>query len=282
MESLSEKAGKLAAIDALAANFGVEVPGALKVAWLDLLRCYPLQQVENAVKAVIRQYEYKTMPPFAVLQAALDDLRGLGEKAFKLQAIAEWAKLYEAISYFGYYSKPKLHPTTEYVLRLLGGWQVACMWNSSELEFRRKEFVRLWMDSHGQLKVMELGAEAVSEYFVTSGTSGSVSIPEASPCCESCSHTYIEDYSGACSGAYPGDHPGDHPGDCSGSCSRNPLGDYSSSGSGSGSGSSPDSSAWLGQNPGLLAMAGENPQAAVAEYPLGFTTFTAMVNGVEE
>ena len=166
MESLSEKAGKLAAIDALAANFGVEVPAALKVAWLDLLRVYPVQQVEDAVKAVMGHYEYKTMPPFAVLQAALDDLRGLGEKALKLQAIAEWAQLYDAISYFGYYSKPKLHPTTEYVLRLLGGWEVSCMWTNSELEFRRKDFLRLWMDSHDRVDILELGADAVRQSMI--------------------------------------------------------------------------------------------------------------------
>ena len=181
MESLSEKAAKLAAIDALAANFGVEVPAALKVAWLDLLRGYAAQQVEAAVRAVIGHYEYKTMPPFAVLQAALDDLHGLGEKALNLQAIAEWAQLHEAISYFGYYSKPKLHPTTEYVLRLLGGWQTACMWNNSELEFRRKDFVRLWMDSHGRVDVLELGADAVRQAMIAECLAGSLSVVEAVP-----------------------------------------------------------------------------------------------------
>ena len=196
MESLAEKAAKLAAIDALAANFGAEIPAALKIAWLDLLRGYSVQQVENGVKAVILDYEYKTMPPFAVLQAALDDLRGLGGKALKLQAIAEWAQLYEAISYFGYYSKPKLHPTTEYVLRLLGGWQTACMWKSSELEFRRKDFVLLWMESHGRLEVLELGAEAVRNAMASGCVNEldyfSETIPRSKPHLTPACEPYIE------------------------------------------------------------------------------------------
>ena len=167
MENLSEKVDKLAAIDALAANFGAEIAAPLKTAWLDLLASYPAALVQAASKAVIENYKFKTMPPFAVLKAEIDELQGVGEKALNLQATAEWAALCEAISYFGYYSKPKLHPTTEYILRQLGGWQTACMWNNSELDFRRKDFVRLWMDSHGRVEIMELGAGAVANFFAT-------------------------------------------------------------------------------------------------------------------
>lgn len=157
----TEETQKSMAINALAENFGKEFSPELLGLWLDLLAPYPVGQVQQAVKNVIERYEFKTLPPFGVLKNALDDLTGTSEKALELQAIAEWGVLNEAIGKFGYYSKPKLHQTTEHVLRLLGGWSAACQWTYTEADFRRKEFIKLWVDSHGRVDVMQLGAGAV-------------------------------------------------------------------------------------------------------------------------
>ncbi len=157
----AEEAQKSIAINALAENFGKEFSPELLGLWLDLLTPYPVVQVQQAVKNVIERYEFKTLPPFAVLKNALDDLTGVSEKALELQAIAEWGVFNEAIGKFGYYSKPELHPTTEHVARLLGGWEAACQWSMKELDFKRRDFIRLWMDSHGRVEQMQLGAGGV-------------------------------------------------------------------------------------------------------------------------
>lgn len=153
------------AIMALAANFGKEFPECLLPIWLDLLAPYPASLVNEAVKQVILTYEYKTMPPFAVLQRELDKLSGVipEAKALDMRAEAEWGKLLDAIGRYGSYRKPDLHKTTEYVLRSMGGWGAACQWDAARLEWRRKEFVEAWKMADGKVDLMIGGAEAIPE-----------------------------------------------------------------------------------------------------------------------
>lgn len=152
---------KISALLALAENFGKEFPENLLDMWLELLKPYSAQHAHLAVRVVLEQYEYKTMPPFAVLRRALDDLVGISEKALVLQAVAEWGVLIETIDRIGYYGVPKLHPTTAYVVRLMGGWDSVCRWPEKGMEFRRKEFIELWAQSHGKADRMKLGADAM-------------------------------------------------------------------------------------------------------------------------
>lgn len=164
MNSLqSDETKKIMALSALAENYGKEFSEALLDMWLNLLSGHSAEQVFAAVKVVIERYEYKTLPPFAVLKSALDDISGVGEKALELQALAEWGVLGEAIAKNGYYNKPELHPTTEHVLRLLGGWSAACQWTYTEADFKRRDFLRLWADAHGRVEVLQLGAGAVQQ-----------------------------------------------------------------------------------------------------------------------
>ena len=157
----ADEAQKSIAINALAENFGKDFSPQLLSMWLDLLAPYSVYHVQQAVYAVIERYEYKTLPPFAVLKSALDDISGVSEKALELQAIAEWGVLCEAMSKYGYYNKPKLHQTTEHVLRIMGGWDESCQWTSREIDFKRRDFIRLWVDSHGRVEQMQLGANGV-------------------------------------------------------------------------------------------------------------------------
>lgn len=182
MNSLqSDETKKIMALSALAENYGKEFSEALLDMWLNLLSGHSAEQVFAAVKVVIERYEYKTLPPFAVLKSALDDISGVGEKALELQALAEWGVLGEAIAKNGYYNKPGLHPTTEHVLRLLGGWSAACQWTYTEADFKRRDFLRLWADAHGRVEVLQLGAGAVQQALAQgqSRNSGPVAIGSA-------------------------------------------------------------------------------------------------------
>ena len=81
-----EEAKKITAIRGLVENFGKEMSDDLQNLWLDLLAPYSAALVGKAVMRVISSYEYKTLPPFAVLKAALDELAGVG-----LQILADEA-----------------------------------------------------------------------------------------------------------------------------------------------------------------------------------------------
>ena len=154
----NEKAKALALV-ALAANFGKELPEPLFNLWLDLLQPYPTALVEAAVKKVVLEYAYKTLPPFAVLQKALNELCGTGEKSLDLQATAEWVALLEQIETRGRNRPPEhMHATTAYVLRIMGGWQAACSWPENALEFKRRDFLGHWTECHGNVDAMALGA----------------------------------------------------------------------------------------------------------------------------
>lgn len=153
---------KAMALIALAANFGKELPEALFTLWLDLLAPYPAALVEQAVKKVILKYEYKTLPPFAVLQKEIDALRGTSGKSLEMQAAAEWVWLMDAIREYGRYLPPQtMHPTTAYVLKLMGGWKTACSWAENGMEFKRRDFITHWTDCHGNVKAMDSGADGV-------------------------------------------------------------------------------------------------------------------------
>lgn len=145
----------------MAANFGKDIPEPLLEMWLDLLGPYSSAHVQEAVKAVIQQYQFKTIPPFAVLKEALDDLTGTSESSLAQQALAEWGVLLREIERIGVYEYPKLHQTTAYVVRIMGGWETVCSWVDSSLDFKRKEFIQFWVASHGKVENLQLGAEGV-------------------------------------------------------------------------------------------------------------------------
>ena len=158
----AEETQKSMAINALAENFGKEFSPGLLELWIELLEPYSAARVKRAAKLVIERYEFKTFPPFAVFKNALDELAGTSEKALELQAIAEWGELLRGIETCGPHRAPKMCRTTAYALRLLGGWEEACNWNTKELDFKRRDFLRFWVESHGRVLAMELGAKSVS------------------------------------------------------------------------------------------------------------------------
>lgn len=164
---MNENMRKVSAIMLLSANYDSIMPDDLLKTWLDLLAEYSAYAVEVGVKDVIQTYEYKTRPPFAVLRKAIDKTSGIRridpEEAIKIEAEAEWDGLLDDIADYGRYNKPELHPTTAYVLRGMGGWEAACDWETSRLEWRHKEFVEKWTMAYGREDAMALGAYGVQE-----------------------------------------------------------------------------------------------------------------------
>ena len=101
---------------------------------------------------------------FAVLKKHLDGGR-TQEQVLTLKAEAEWDLLQENISRFGWTQEPDMHPTTAHVLRAMGGWQAACSWETSKLEWRHKDFVERWQQADGNLELMQGGALAIEAHI---------------------------------------------------------------------------------------------------------------------
>ncbi len=158
MQKTNER--KSLAITALAENFGKEFSDTLLELWLKSLEKYTAQEVEIAVAKVIDSYEYKTLPPLAVIKKFLTPDKEKPE-ALEAQALAEWTALLHALETNGHYSPPKLHPTTEIVLRQMGGWQAACQWERKHCDFKRRDFIELWQGVNGNEPQMIEGADAM-------------------------------------------------------------------------------------------------------------------------
>lgn len=164
---MTERESKLAILTGLAGNYSATLAPETSKMWLFLLKDYSVEQVQAAALNVIRKHAdvpYKSMPPFAMMQAELDLLDGTvrGEANVELQAEAEWNLLLESISGYGSWRMPELCPVTERVVRMMGGWQVACAWLEKDLNWRHKEFVELWQQVQGKEEFLALGADAIA------------------------------------------------------------------------------------------------------------------------
>ncbi len=157
---------KATALFALAENFQGQLGENALAFWLDLLAGYSAQQVQAGVLRVIETYEFKTLPPFAVLKKAIEQKAGLpsGEDQKKLCAESEWALLMQNISRFGVYrTPPNIHPTTQAVLRTMGGWDGACRWTEAELTWRQRDFFERWLHMDGNAELIGIGAGRVMQ-----------------------------------------------------------------------------------------------------------------------
>ena len=158
-----ERQEKAAALQGLAANFGKNLDTNLLKLWLRLLEPYTVEAVNEAVQRVIENYDFKTLPPFAVLKKHLDGGR-TQEQTLSMKAEAEWDLLLDNVRRFGWTREPDMHPTTAHVLRAMGGWQTACSWENSSLEWKHKDFVQRWQQADGNLELMQGGALAIEAH----------------------------------------------------------------------------------------------------------------------
>lgn len=153
----------------LAANYCADVDEDTTTLWLMLLAPYSVETCRRAVISVVRRFgsesvRFGAMPPFALIQKALDEETGAvrGERAVALQAEAEWGVLLEEAQRTGVWRTPKLHPTTAFVVRQMGGWERVCRWKADELGWKRREFCAAWKEAFGREEALLEGAQAVA------------------------------------------------------------------------------------------------------------------------
>lgn len=164
----SDRDEKLAILNGIAGNYSATLAPETAKMWLFLLRDYSVRQTQAAALALIRRHgadvPFRSMPPFALLQAELDAQTGAvrGEENVKLQARAEWAALLERIERLGSWREADMNRTTAYCVRAFGGWEQVCRWKLDELNWRERDFLQLWEQSRGKEEFLALGCDGVA------------------------------------------------------------------------------------------------------------------------
>ena len=165
----TESQRKVAAVYGLASVCGTSVnENALKI-WLMALEDFSAEQVEKGVALAIKTEEYSKMPVPAKIIRKIREACGIPspldrEKAKQAQAEAEWAQVLDQVKRVGSYGSPSFHPTTERVLRAMGGWSSLCeTMTSANRDFKRRDFIAMWQTYHEAGDAMELGAFGVQQ-----------------------------------------------------------------------------------------------------------------------
>jgi len=158
---------KIAAVYGLGSVCGTSVnENALKI-WLMALEDFSAEQVEKGVALAIKTEEYSKMPVPAKIIRKIREACGIPspldrQKAKEAQAEAEWAQVLEQVRRVGSYGNPKFHPTTQRVLRAMGGWSALCeSMTSANRDFKRRDFISMWQTYNDAGDAMELGAEGI-------------------------------------------------------------------------------------------------------------------------
>jgi hypothetical protein len=160
---------KIAAVMALAENHKSEISQTLMAMWLRAMKPYTAEQVEAGVERLIMTGKTQKMPPYAVLDEAIRDASGLppvvdAAQNLKSQAESEWAQVLDQVRRVGSYGSPRFHPTTQRVLRSMGGWSALCeSMTSANRDFKRRDFISMWQTYHETGDAMELGAFGVQQ-----------------------------------------------------------------------------------------------------------------------
>lgn len=164
----TEDQRKAAALFGLAKMCRESLDSDMVKVWIDLLSGYTASQVENGVRHCLLNKQKREMPSPAELIGFICKANGLPShvdeaKSLKAQAEAEWDQVNEQVRRVGSYGNPKFHPTTERVIRSMGGWGAVCAWETASKEWKHKDFVRLWQEFHEVGDAMELGAFGVQQ-----------------------------------------------------------------------------------------------------------------------
>lgn len=160
---------KTAAVYGLAKTYGFRMDDDVLKIWLMALSDFGVEQVEKGVALAIRTEEYSKMPVPAKIIRKIREACGIPspldqQKAKEAQAEAEWAQVLEQVRRVGSYGSPRFHPTTDRVLRAMGGWSSLCeSMTSANRDFKRRDFVSMWQTYHEAGDAMELGAFGVQQ-----------------------------------------------------------------------------------------------------------------------
>ena len=160
---------KVAAVYGLASVCGTSInENAIKI-WLMALEDFSAEQVEKGIALAIKTEEYSKMPVPAKIIRKIREACGIPspldrQKAKEAQAEAEWAQVLDQVRRVGSYGNPKFHPTTQRVLRAMGGWSALCeSMTSANRDFKRHDFISMWQTYHETGDAMELGAFGVQQ-----------------------------------------------------------------------------------------------------------------------
>jgi len=165
----TERQRKIAAVYGLASVCGASVDeNALKI-WLMALEDFSATQVEAGIALAIKTEEYARMPVPAKVIRKIREACGIPspldrQKAMEAQAEAEWGQVLDQVRRVGSYGSPRFHPTTQRVLRAMGGWGALCeSMTSANRDFKRRDFVSMWQTYHEAGDAMEIGAYGVQQ-----------------------------------------------------------------------------------------------------------------------
>ena len=160
---------KTAAVYGLAKTCGFRMDDDVLKIWFMALEDFSAEQVEKGIALAIKTEEYSKMPVPAKIIRKIREACGIPspldrQKAKEAQAEAEWAQVLEQVRRVGSYGNPKFHPTTQRVLRAMGGWSALCeSMTSANRDFKRRDFVSMWQTYHEAGDAMELGAFGVQQ-----------------------------------------------------------------------------------------------------------------------
>lgn len=126
-------------VDSLAANFGKPAEEALLEAYWRALRDLPIESVERAVDAALRQCQH--MPRGVELRELCGDM------ATETRAALAWEALRKAIGAHGSYRSVDFDDKViNATVRNLGGWQRLCAIGGEEFDkWTRKDFERIYL-----------------------------------------------------------------------------------------------------------------------------------------
>lgn len=156
------------------ANYGAKLDPAYRAFLVRKLQPLPEEVITQVFDNVIDKYSrtasdeeyrlYAAFPDCAVIKKELDKLYRIPSESEKkaLKADTAWNALLNAIERYGSYTTPVgLDETTIYCLSSMGGWRYACNWLESDLNWRKKEFVDLYMLADGRTEELMLGVDAI-------------------------------------------------------------------------------------------------------------------------
>ena len=178
---------KIAAVYGLGSVCGTTInENAIKI-WLMALEDFSAEQVEKGIALAIKTEEYSKMPVPAKIIRKIREACGIPspldrQKAKEAQAEAEWAQVLEQVMRVGSYGNPKFHPTTQRVLRAMGGWSALCeSMTSANRDFKRRDFISMWQTYNDVGDAMELGAEGIRKMLDDDSNGSGGSSPAGLP-----------------------------------------------------------------------------------------------------
>lgn len=117
---------------------------------------YTIQQLSQAAIKIIENRQYKSMPPWAEIQEAIEFCSG--KIPVKNKALLEVNNILKQIEEVGYYGIPSFNdPITANLLKTRWKWRDICDLETNKIQWFVKEFVEFYL-AHAEAGVLALAA----------------------------------------------------------------------------------------------------------------------------